>query len=133
MNTPKLSLSKKYVNPYKDEKKDNRCDNEFRVFEKETGYEKVQYEVLAKNTAPAGTVEISEVSDSGTKTFSKASGGNGNTIKYHVAGTADVTNKLNPEHYNETQDKTPVITVEKKGNGFVVKDSLMAGGASLCT
>lgn len=153
VNTPKLSLSKKYVNPYKDEKKDNRCDNEFRVFEKETGYEKVQYEVLAKNTAPAGTVakdvvisdvtlpeglalnydsiEISEVSDSGTKTFSKASGGNENTIKYHVAGTADVTNKLNPEHYNETQDKTPVITVEKKGNGFVVKDSLMAGGASL--
>lgn len=153
VNTPKLSLSKKYINPYKDEKKDNRCDNEFRVFEKETGYEKVQYEVLAKNTAPAGTVakdvvisdvtlpeglalnydsiEISEVSDSGTKTFSKASGGNGNTIKYHVAGTADVTNKLNPEHYNETQDKTPVITVEKKGNGFVVKDSLMAGGASL--
>ena len=47
VNTPKLSLSKKYVNPYKDEKKDNRCDNEFRVFEKETGYEKVQYEVLA--------------------------------------------------------------------------------------
>ena len=153
VNTPKLSLSKKYVNPYKDEKKDNRCDNEFRVFEKETGYEKVQYEVLAKNTAPAGTVakdvvvedvtlpeglalnydsiEISEVSGSGTKTFSKASGGNGNIIKYHVAGTADVTNKLNPEHYNETQDKTPVITVEKKGNGFVVKDSLMAGGASL--
>lgn len=153
VNTPKLLLSKKYVNPYKDKKKDNRCDNEFRVFEKETGYEKVQYEVLAKNTAPAGTVakdvvvedvtlpeglalnydsiEISEVSDSGTKTFSKASGGNGNTIKYHVAGTADVTNKLNPEHYNETQDKTPVITVEKKGNGFVVKDSLMAGGASL--
>lgn len=153
VNTPKLSLSKKYVNPYKDEKKDNRCDNEFRIFEKETGYEKVQYEVLAKNTAPAGTVakdvvvedvtlpeglalnydsiEISEVSDSGTKTFSKASGGNGNIIKYHVAGTADVTNKLNPEHYNETQDKTPVITVEKKGNGFVVKDSLMAGGASL--
>lgn len=153
VNTPKLSLSKKYVNPYKDEKKDNRCDNEFRIFEKETGYEKVQYEVLAKNTAPAGTVakdvvisdvtlpeglalnydsiEISEVSDSGTKTFSKASGGNGNTIKYHVAGTADVTNKLNPEHYNEIQDKTPVITVEKKGNGFVVKDSLMAGGASL--
>ena len=153
VNTPKLSLSKKYVNPYKDKKKDNRCDNEFRVFEKETGYEKVQYELLAKNTAPAGTVakdvvvedvtlpeglalnydsiEISEVSDSGTKTFSKASGGNGNTIKYHVAGTADVTNKLNPEHYNETQDKTPVITVEKKGNGFVVKDSLMAGGASL--
>lgn len=40
VNTPKLSLSKKYVNPYKDEKKDNRCDNEFRVFEKETGYEK---------------------------------------------------------------------------------------------
>ena len=153
VNTPKLSLSKKYINPYKDEKKDNRCDNEFRVFEKETGYEKVQYEVLAKNTAPAGTVakdvvisdvtlpeglalnydsiEISEVSDNGTKTFSKASGGNGNTIKYHVAGTADETNKLNPEHYNETQDKTPVITVEKKGNGFVVKDSLMAGGASL--
>lgn len=153
VNTPKLSLSKKYVNPYKEEKKDNRCDNEFRVFEKETGYEKVQYEVLAKNTAPAGTVakdvvvedvtlpeglalnydsiEISEVSDSGTKTFSKASGGNGNTIKYHVAGTADETNKLNPEHYNETQDKTPVITVEKKGNGFVVKDSLMAGGTSL--
>ena len=153
VNTPDLSLSKKYVNPYKDEKKDNRCDNEFRIFEKETGYEKVQYEVLAKNTAPAGTVakdvvisdvtlpeglalnydsiEISEVSDSGTKTFSKASGGNGNTIKYHVAGTADETNKLNPEHYNETQDKTPVITVEKKGNGFVVKDSLMAGGASL--
>ena len=153
VNTPKLSLSKKYVNPYKDEKKDNRCDNEFRVFEKETGYEKVQYEVLAKNTAPAGTVakdvvisdvtlpeglalnydsiEISEISDNGTKTFSKASGGNGNTIKYHVAGTADETNKLNPEHYNETQDKTPIITVEKKGNGFVVKDSLMAGGASL--
>lgn len=153
VNTPKLSLSKKYVNPYKEEKKDNRCDNEFRAFEKETGYEKVQYEVLAKNTAPAGTVakdvvisdvtlpeglalnydsiEISEVSDSGTKTFSKASGGNGNIIKYHVAGTADETNKLNPEHYNETQDKTPVITVEKKGNGFVVKDSLMAGGASL--
>lgn len=153
VNTPDLSLSKKYVNPYKDEKKDNRCDNEFRVFEKETGYEKVQYEVLAKNTAPAGTVakdvvisdvtlpeglalnydsiKISEISDSGTKTFSKASGGNGNTIKYHVAGTADETNKLNPEHYNETQDKTPVITVEKKGNGFVVKDSLMAGGASL--
>lgn len=153
VNTPKLSLSKKYVNPYKDKKKDNRCDNEFRVFEKETGYEKVQYEVLAKNTAPAGTVakdvvvsdvtlpeglalnydsiEISEISDSGTKTFSKASGGNGNTIKYHVAGTADETNKLNPEHYNETQDKTPVITVEKKGNGFVVKDSLMTGGASL--
>lgn len=153
VNTPKLSLSKKYVNPYKDEKKDNRCDNEFRVFEKETGYEKVQYEVLAKNTAPAGTVakdvvvedvtlpeglalnydsiKISEISDNGTKTFSKASGGNGNTIKYHVAGTADETNKLNPEHYNETQDKTPIITVEKKGNGFVVKDSLMAGGASL--
>lgn len=153
VNTPKLSLSKKYVNPYKDEKKDNRCDNEFRVFEKETGYEKVQYEVLAKNTAPAGTVakdvvisdvtlpeglalnydsiKISEISDNGTKTFSKASGGNGNTIKYHVAGTADETNKLNPEHYNETQDKTPVITVEKQGNGFVVKDSLMASGTSL--
>ena len=153
VNTPNLSLSKKYVNPYKDEKKDNRCDNKFRIFEKETGYEKVQYEVLAKNTAPEGTVakdvvisdvtlpeglalnydsiEISEVSDSGTKTFSKASGGNGNTIKYHVAGTADETNKLNPEHYNETQDKTPVITVEKQGNGFVVKDSLMASGTSL--
>lgn len=93
--------------------------------------------VISDVTLPEGlalnydSIEISEVSDSGTKTFSKASGGNGNTIKYHVAGTADVTNKLNPEHYNETQDKTPVITVEKKGNGFVVKDSLMAGGASL--
>ena len=154
VNTPSLSLSKKYINPYKDEKKDNRCDNEFRIFEKETGYEKVQYQVTAKSSGPEGTVakdviindvtlpdglalnydsiEITETAADGTKkTFSKASGGNGSVIKYHVAGTADETNKLNPEHYNETQDKTPVITVEKKGNGFVVKDSLFAGGASL--
>lgn len=134
VNTPSLTLSKKYINPYKDEKKDNRCDNEFRIFEKETGYEKVQYQVTAKSSGPAGTVakdvvindvtlpeglalnydsiEIVETAANGTKkTFSKASGGNGSVIKYHVAGTADETNKLNPEHYNETQDKTPVITV----------------------
>ena len=153
VNTPKLTLSKKYINPYKEEKKDNRCDNEFRIFEKETGYEKVQYEVLAKNTAPEGTVakdvvisdvtlpeglalnydsiKISEISASGTKTFSKASGGNGNTIKYRIAGTPDETNKLNPEHYNETEDRTPVITVEKQGNGFIVRDSLMLSGTTL--
>ena len=56
VNTPSLTLSKKYINPYKDEKKDNRCDNEFRIFEKETGYEKVQYQVTAKSSGPAGTV-----------------------------------------------------------------------------
>lgn len=150
VNTPKLSLSKKYVNPYKDKKKDNRCDNEFRVFEKETGYEKVQYEVLAKNTAPAGTVakdvvvedvtlpeglalnydsiEISEVSDSGTKTFSKASGGNGNTIKYHVAGTADVTNNpetqnsWNPSYVNTKKETLMSIKYDMK-----ITDKALAG------
>lgn len=154
VNTAKLSIDKKYVNPYKAEKKDNRCDNEFRVYEEETGFEKVQYEVIVKSVGEDGTVaknvviddttlpeglelnyndiEIIEKSaDGSSKEFSKASGGNGKVIKYKVAGTPDTTNQVDADKYNEKEDRTPVITIEKSGNGFIVKDTLLEKGASL--
>ena len=37
INTADLSIAKKYINEYKAKKKDNRADNEFRVYEEETG------------------------------------------------------------------------------------------------
>lgn len=154
VNTAKLTIDKKYINPYKDEKNDNRCDNEYRIYEEETGFEKVQYEVIVKSAGDDGTVAknvviddvtlpeglalnyqdivITETAADGTVTkFEKASGGNGTTFKYKVAGTADETNKLNPEYYNETEDRTPEITIEKSGNGFIIRDTYLQKGAYL--
>ena len=154
VNTAKLTIDKKYINPYKEEKDDNRCDNEFRIYEEETGFEKVQYQVVVKSAGDDGTVAknvviddvtlpeglelnygdivITETAADGTvKTFEKASGGDGTTFKYKIAGTADETNKLNPEIYNETEDRTPEITIEKSGNGFIVRDTYLEKGAYL--
>ena len=154
VNTAKLAIDKKYINPYKEEKRDNRCDNEFRVYEEETGFEKVQYEVTVQSTGKEGTVaknvviddltlpegmalnyeEIAiteKAKDGSTITFNKASGGNGKAIQYKISGTPDVTNQVNADQYNETEERTPVITVEKSGNGFIVKDTFLEQGASL--
>ena len=120
INTADLSIAKKYINEYKAKKKDNRADNEFRVYEEETGNELVKYQVDVTSNGADGTVakdvDISDISlpdglivnyddiqivettkDGKTVTF-KAAGGKGTTIKYHVAGTADETNKLNPDN-----------------------------------
>ncbi len=154
INTAKLTIDKSYINPYKAEKNDNRCDNEFRIYEEETGYEKVQYQVVVTSAGVDGTVAkdvviddltlpdglalnyddivITETAADGTViTFEKASGGDGKTIQYKIAGTEDETNKLNPELYDETEDRTPVITIEQSGNGFILKDTYLAKGASL--
>lgn len=153
INTADLSIAKKYINEYKAKKKDNRADNEFRVYEKETGNELVKYQVDVTSNGVDGTVakdvDISDISlpdglilnyddiqivettkDGKTVTF-KAAGGKGTTIKYHVAGTADETNKLNPDKYNETEDRTPEITLEKSGNGWKLKDTYLASGSKL--
>lgn len=154
VNTAKLTIDKKYINPYKAEKDDNRCDNEYRIYEEETGYEKVQYQVVVTSAGADGTVAkdvviddltlpdglvlnyedivITETAADGTIiTFEKASGGNGKTIQYKIAGTEDETNKLNPELYDETEDRIPVITIEQSGNGFIVKDTYLEKGAFL--
>lgn len=154
INTAKLTIDKSYINPYKAEKNDNRADNEFRVYEEETGYEKVQYQVVVTSAGADGTVAkdvviddltlpdglvlnyedivITETAADGTIiTFEKASGGNGKTIQYKIAGTEDETNKLNPELYDETEDRIPVITIEQSGNGFIVKDTYLEKGAFL--
>ena len=154
INTAKLTIDKSYINPYKAEKNDNRADNEFRVYEEETGYEKVQYQVVVTSAGADGTVAkdvviddltlpdglvlnyedivITETAADGTTiTFEKASGGNGKTIQYKIAGTEDETNKLNPELYDETEERIPVITIEQSGNGFIVKDTYLEKGASL--
>ncbi|OUQ68782.1 hypothetical protein B5E53_04440 [Eubacterium sp. An11] len=154
INTAKLTIDKSYINPYKTEKNDNRCDNEFRIYEEETGYEKVQYQVVVTSAGADGTVAkdvviddltlpdglelnyddivITETAADGTVlTFEKASGGDGKTIQYKIAGTEDETNTLNPELYDETEDRTPVITIEKSGNGFIVKDTYLEKGAFL--
>ena len=153
INTADLSIAKKYINEYKAKKKDNRADNEFRVYEKETGNELVKYQVDVTSNGVDGTVakdvDISDISlpdglilnyddiqivettkDGKTVAF-KAEGGKGTTIKYHVAGTADETNKLNPDKYNETEDRTPEITLEKSGNGWKLKDTYLASGSKL--
>lgn len=153
INTADLSIAKKYINEYKAKKKDNRADNEFRVYEEETGNELVKYQVDVTSNGADGTVakdvDISDISlpdglilnyddiqivettkDEKTATF-KAAGGKGTTIKYHVAGTADETNKLNPDKYNETEDRTPEITLEKSGNGWKLKDTYLASGSKL--
>lgn len=153
INTADLSIAKKYINEYKAKKKDNRADNEFRVYEKETGNELVKYQVDVTSNGVDGTVakdvDISDISlpdglilnyddiqivettkDGKTVAF-KAAGGKGTTIKYHVAGTADETNKLNPDKYNETEDRTPEITLEKSGNGWKLKDTYLASGSKL--
>ena len=154
VNTAKLTIDKKYINPYKAEKDDNRCDNEYRIYEEETGYEKVQYQVVVTSAGADGTVAkdvviddltlpdglalnyddivITETAADGTvTTFEKASGGNGKTIQYKIAGTEDETNKLNPEFYDETEERIPVITIEQSGNGFIVKDTYLEKGAFL--
>ena len=114
INTAALSIDKKYINPYKEEKKDNRYDNEFRVFEEETGKEKVLYQVDVISSGDDGTVakdvlvddltlpdgltlnyediRITETAADGTVTEFKTDGGNGRVFKYHVAGTKDTTN-----------------------------------------
>ena len=153
INTADLSIAKKYINEYKAKKKDNRADNEFRVYEKETGNELVKYQVDVTSNGVDGTVakdvDISDISlpdglilnyddiqivettkDGKTVAF-KAEGGKGTTIKYHVAGTADETNKLNPDKYNETENRTPEITLEKSGNGWKLKDTYLASGSKL--
>lgn len=153
INTADLSIAKKYINEYKAKKKDNRADNEFRVYEKETGNELVKYQVDVTSNGVDGTVakdvDISDISlpdglilnyddiqivettkDGKTVAF-KAEGGKGTTIKYHVAGTADETNKLNPDKYNETEDRTPEITLGKSGNGWKLKDTYLASGSKL--
>ena len=56
INTADLAITKKYVNPYKEEKNDNRADNEFRVYEDVTGNELVQYVVDVTSSGVEGTV-----------------------------------------------------------------------------
>ena len=154
MNTADLSIAKKYINEYKAKKKDNRADNEFRVDEEETGNELVKYQVDVTSNGADGTVakdvDISDISlpdglivnyddiqivettkDGKTVTF-KAAGGKGTTASNIMfAGTADETNKLNPDKYNETEDRTPEITLEKSGNGWKLKDTYLASGSKL--
>ena len=153
INTAALSIAKKYINPYKDQKKDNRYDNEFRVFEEETGNEKVQYQVDVTSSGDDGTVakdivigdltlpdgltlnyediRIKETAADGTVTEFKTDGGNGKVFKYHIAGTKDVTNQIDKDKYNETEDRTPVITLTKSGNGWKLTDSYLPKGAKL--
>ena len=153
INTADLSLTKKYVNPYKAEKNDNRADNEFRVHEEVTGNELVQYVVHVKSSGVDGTVAknvtvndttlpdglalnykditIVETDKEGqTKEFTYA-GGDGRSFKYHIAGTEDVTNQIDEDKYKETEDRTPVITLEKSGNGYILKDTYLAAGHKL--
>ncbi len=153
INTADLKLTKKYVNPYQEQKKDNRVDNEFRVYEEETGNELVQYVVeitssgddgtVAKNvvtddiTLPDGLVlnfddiQIVETSADGKSLPFTKDGGNGTTFQYHIAGTEDPVNQLDPDNYGETQDVTPEITIEKSGNGWNLKDTYLEKGAKL--
>ena len=153
INTAALSITKKYINPYKAEKKDNRYDNEFRVFEEETGNEKVQYQVDVTSSGVDGTVakdvliddltlpdgltlnyddiRIKETAADGTVTEFKTDGGNGKVFKYHIAGTKDTTNQIDKDKYNETEDRTPVITLTRSGNGWKLTDSYLPKGAKL--
>ena len=153
INTASLSIDKKYINPYKEEKKDNRYDNEFRVFEEKTGNEKVQYQVDVVSSGDDGTVakdvlvddltlpdgltlnyediRITETAADGTVTEFKTDGGNGRVFKYHVAGTKDTTNQIDKDKYNETEDRTPVITLAQSGNGWKLTDSYLPKGAKL--
>ena len=153
INTADLAINKKYVNPYKEEKNDNRADNEFRVYEDETGNELVQYVVDVTSSGVDGTVAkdvvindltlpdgmilnydditIVETAKDGTEKEFTSAGGDGTTFKYHVAGTDDVTNQLNEDKYNETEDRTPVITLTKSGNGFVLNDTYLEAGSKL--
>lgn len=153
INTADLAIDKKYVNPYKEEKNDNRADNEFRVYEDETGNELVQYVVDVTSSGVDGTVAkdvvindltlpdgmilnydditIKETAADGTQKEFTSAGGDGTTFKYHVAGTDDVTNQLNEDKYNETEDRTPVITLTKSGNGFVLNDTYLESGSKL--
>ena len=153
INTADLSIAKKYVNPYKAEKNDNRADNEFRVYEDVTGNELVQYVVDVTSSGVEGTVAkdvvindltlpdgmilnydditITETAKNGTKKEFTSAGGDGTTFKYRIAGTADVTNQLNADKYNETEDRTPVITLTKSGNGFVLNDTYLEAGSKL--
>lgn len=153
INTADLAISKKYVNPYKEEKNDNRADNEYRVYEDETGNELVQYVVKVESNDAEGTVAkdvvindltlpdgmilnydditIKETAADGTEKEFTSAGGDGTTFKYHIAGTADVTNQLNEDKYNETEDRTPVITLTKSGNGFVLNDTYLEAGSKL--
>lgn len=153
INTADLAINKKYVNPYKEEKNDNRADNEFRVYEDETGNELVQYVVDVTSSGVDGTVAkdvvindltlpdgmilnydditIVETAKDGTEKEFTSAGGDGTTFKYRIAGTADVTNQLNEDKYNETEDRTPVITLTKSGNGFVLTDTYLEAGSKL--
>ena len=153
INTADLAITKKYVNPYKEEKNDNRADNEFRVYEDVTGNELVQYVVDVTSSGVEGTVAkdvaindltlpdgmilnydditIKETAADGTQKEFTSAGGDGTTFKYHIAGTADVTNQLNEDKYNETEDRTPVITLTKSGNGFVLTDTYLEAGSKL--
>lgn len=153
INSADLSITKKYVNPYKEEKKDNRVDNEFRVYEEATGNELVKYVVEVTSSGVEGTVakdvlindltlpdgmilnyddiKIVETAKDGSKIEFTTDGGDGKTFKYHVAGTPDVTNQLNEDKYNETEDRTPVITLSKVGNGWKLTDSYMEDGSKL--
>lgn len=153
INTADLAITKKYVNPYKEEKNDNRADNEFRVYEDVTGNELVQYVVDVTSSGVDGTVAkdvvindltlpdgmilnydditIKETAADGTQKEFTSAGGDGTTFKYHVAGTDDVTNQINEDKYNETEDRTPVITLTKSGNGFVLNDTYLESGSKL--
>lgn len=153
INTADLAIDKKYVNPYKEEKNDNRADNEFRVYEDETGNELVQYVVDVTSSGVDGTVAkdvvindltlpdgmilnydditIKETAADGTQKEFTSAGGDGTTFKYRIAGTADVSNQINEDKYNETEDRTPVITLTKSGNGFVLNDTYLESGSKL--
>ena len=76
-------------------------------------------------------ITITETAKNGTKKEFTSAGGDGTTFKYRIAGTPDVTNQLNADKYNETEDRTPVITLTKSGNGFVLNDTYLEAGSKL--
>ena len=153
INTADLSIAKKYINPYKADKNDNRYDNEYRVYEEKTGNEQVQYQVDVTSSGDDGTVardvtvddltlpqglalnydsmKITETAPDNSKKEFTPAGGDGKTFKYHIAGTPDEPNKLNPGQYNETEDRTPKVTLTKSGNGWKLTDTYLPKGYKL--
>ena len=124
VNTAVLSIEKNVRNPYL-ELGDGRNANEFRVGEK------VEYEVIVNNLQKgsiARNLVVSDVSlpeglaldqDEGALTVS----GIPQTILNPVAGTDDMGNQLDPENYNQVEEKPVEYQLVRQGTGWVLQVS----------
>lgn len=117
VNTAILTLDKSVTNPYL-EANDNREANEFRVGET------VEYTVVVNNQQPGSIARNLVITDDSLPEGLKldpesfAISGVPETIVNPIGGTDDAGNQLDPDNYQETEEKAVTTAYEETATGW---------------